>query len=167
MNQPTNYLVTAAILLMAAGYLALGQIFWLAPPWITWTPFVYVGLLLLWLPFFLRAMWLLLAGRSRLFTTVAVLTLTGQCCLILTLNPAQFGQLGIYGGRHPVLGGYFFCQGTSPTTTACELCIRSSDDPPEVSKTYEFASLGSLPLLRLTGTDTQIGAPGGPPVCRR
>lgn len=167
MNQPTKYLVIAVILLVAAGYLALNQIFWLAPPWITWTPFLYVGLLLLWLPFFLRAMRLLLAGRPQLFTAVAVLTLAGQCLLILTLNPAQLGQLGIYGGKHPVLGGYFFCRGTTPTTTTCELCIRSSDDPPEISKTYEFASLGSLPLLRLTGTTTKTGTPGDPPVCRR
>lgn len=163
MHSSTKYLGIAAVLLITAGYLAISQPIWLAPPWITRTPIVYVVLLLLWLPFFLRGMWLLLSGRRQLFTAVIALALAGQCCLILTLNPAEFGQLGIYGGQHPVLGGYFFCQGTTPTTLTCELCILSSDNPPQISRTYNFLRLGGLPLLRLTGTDTQIG----PPVCRR
>ncbi|RMF03361.1 MAG: hypothetical protein D6768_06110 [Chloroflexi bacterium] len=167
MHSSVKHLAAAAGLLVAAGYLAVSQPIWLAPPWITWTPIVYVVLLLLWLPFFLRGMWLLFAGRKQLFTAIIALTLTGQCCLILTLNPAEFGQLGIYGGQHPVLGGYFFCQETTPTTLTCELCIISSDNPPQISRTYNFSRVGGLPLLRLSGTDTQIRAPGGPPVCRR
>jgi hypothetical protein len=89
--------------------------------------------------------------------------LLGKCMCLLTLAPIELGYLALYGGAHPVLGGGFRCA-DSPASTApgltCELCIVSSDDPPETRRTYEFRKLPGLPLLWLTGLTTQTRSEG-------
>jgi hypothetical protein len=150
-----KYLLVAFVALVLGIVLGATQPVWFTPPWVRYTPFVYTLLSLVWLPLCLYGLWQLLQNKRSLFFLLAVLILVGQCCLSLTLAPAELGYLGIYGGKHPVLGGYFRCEETTPQELRCELCIISSDDPPETLRTYGFRKFGDLPLMRLIQVDVE------------
>jgi hypothetical protein len=162
---------SAGYLLVAAGLLVIGVVLgaarsiWLAPPLMRLTPFIYLLLSLLWLPPGLYGLWLLLPQRRGLFGLLLVPLLIGQCCLSLILGAEELGYVGIYGGPHPVLGGHFSCEDTTPQSLICELCIVSSDNPAEIQRVYSFKRLAPLPLLSLTGIDEKSSDRWSTPPC--
>ncbi len=168
MNRGVKYLLVALGLLVAGIILGFTQFVWVTPPWVRLTPIIYFLLLMAWVPVFFYGLWILIRGKRGLLIPIAVIVFVGQCCLLLTLSPAELGYLGMYGGEHPVLGGSFSCHETDARSLTCELCIISSDDPPETLKTYHFRTFGALvPVMLLTGSSVEDFDTWHTPPCQK
>ena len=157
MSTGVRYVIVALVVFAASLILLATQPIWLAPPFHSATPVIYVILTLTWIPILDRGLRRL--SRSKiLFAVLAVLLVPVQCsaCLLFSRGELPLKMSALYFSPLGRLG----CQSDSSPEHrgdySCKLVYGSSDSPTLYVWTFQFLTWPGVPFMVKTDEQFRI-----------